>query len=273
MFEDQEKNVDASGEGSRSIFLKNIAAFAPESLIEVIQVSSLDLFAMGWPREHAGSIRFFSIDGSHTRAATLNDLRIAEATTKPGAVVAVDDFLHSHWLGVVSGTVDYLSAGGTLVPFALVPNKLLLASDRQSGQRWREFIRARFGRAIAKQDVEFLDHVVDVVEEDPELLPEMGPDLRRLSFASSGECTIDFADGSGAMFTDEHWAEPEPWGQWTNATQAALAFSLDGPHDLEITLSVLGLVSASAPKQSVWIEANGRQVASFEFDLAHAPGR
>jgi hypothetical protein len=173
IFEDQTKNVDQSGYGARQIFLDNVAIYAPGTPLEVLHESSLDLPTIGWPMEHADSIRFFSIDGSHTREATLNDLRIAEETTKAGAIVAVDDILSSHWLGVISGVFDYLSSGGKLVPFAVIPNKMLLTKDRRFKSKWTEFIRAQYGRSVSKRDVKFLDEAIDVVEDDAALMKEI----------------------------------------------------------------------------------------------------
>ncbi|SDR39352.1 Methyltransferase domain-containing protein [Rhizobiales bacterium GAS113] len=176
VFEDQHKNTDKSGSGSRQAFLDNMRIYAPGKVPEIIQESSLDLPAMHWPEQHAGSIRFFSIDGSHTREATLNDLRIAEQTVKAGAIVAVDDVLSSHWLGVISGVFDYLSKGGTLLPFAMVPNKLLLTSGEPSRAKWSEFLRSRYARSMSKSGVKFLDHSIDIIEEDALLMKEQRPD-------------------------------------------------------------------------------------------------
>jgi len=173
VFEDQHKNVDQSGHGLRQTFLDNVNSYAPGLPVVVIQESSLDLFAIGWPQQHAHSIRFFSIDGSHTRNATLNDLKIAAHTATEGAIIAVDDILSSHWLGVISGVFDYLSSGGDLIPFAIVPNKMLLTKGQRFHDRWKKYIRDHYGRSISKRDVPFLDYFVDVVEEDPTLIAEL----------------------------------------------------------------------------------------------------
>jgi hypothetical protein len=167
VFDDQHKNVDKSGYGSRQAFLSNLATYAPGRTVEIIQESSLDLPNLGWPAVHAGRIRFFSIDGSHTREATVNDLRIAERTASSGAIVALDDILSSHWLGVISGLFEYMSKGGTLQPFAIVPNKLLLANDGHLEREWVAFLKENYGRLIAKSGVELFGHPVEVIEEDP----------------------------------------------------------------------------------------------------------
>lgn len=173
VFEDQHKNVDKSGLGDRQIFRDNVKAHAPGTAPEIIQESSLDLPAMGWPQSHANSIRFFAIDGSHTREATLNDLKIAEQTTKDGAIVALDDVLSSHWLGVISGLFDYLSSGGELVPFAIIPDKLLLSKGQKFKGTWIELIRKHYGPFISKRDVKLSDFAVDVVEENFSILKEL----------------------------------------------------------------------------------------------------
>jgi cephalosporin hydroxylase len=67
VFGDQHKNKDHSGSGSRHAFVQNAAIYAPRARIEIVQESSLDLPRLGWPKAHAQSIRFFSIDGSHQR--------------------------------------------------------------------------------------------------------------------------------------------------------------------------------------------------------------
>jgi hypothetical protein len=173
VFEDQYKNVDQSGLGDRQRFLNSVNAYAPGTQLEIIQESSMDLPARGWPQRHANSVRFFSIDGSHTREATLNDLLIADQTTKDGAIVAVDDVLSSHWLGVISGVFDYLTSGGVLIPFAVIPDKMLLAKDRRQKDTWTDFIRAQYGRFISKRDVRFVDFPVDVVEENFAIVKEL----------------------------------------------------------------------------------------------------
>ncbi len=173
VFEDQHKNVDRSGNGSRQTFLSNLAAYAPDATVEIIQESSLDLFSLGWPLSHRESIRFFSIDGSHTRKATLNDLKIADLTTKPGAIVAVDDILSMSWLGVISGVFDYLCSEGNLFPFALVHNKLLFVKGKEHMDLYLEYLSSYY--KPLKKGVQLLDHPIDVFEKNPELTRKLIP--------------------------------------------------------------------------------------------------
>ena len=92
-----------------------------------------------------------------------------------------------------------------------------------------------------------------------------------ISFGASHEFTINLAQGgNGALFADDgHWAGPEPWGQWTAAQQATLSFLVGAPRDLGFALTVRGLLSAKAPKQSTWVEANRCRIGGIELDLAH----
>jgi methyltransferase family protein len=179
VFEDQHKNVDNSGNGSREVFLANFTTYAPGRTADIIPESSLDLPAQGWPKAHARSVRFFSIDGSHTREATLNDLRIAEQTATPGGLIVLDDVLSSHWLGVISGLFDYLSGGGTLIPTVIIPNKLLLASDALSKSEWIAFLREHYGRSLSKSGVDLFGHSVDIIEEDAALYRSGGAVIDR----------------------------------------------------------------------------------------------
>jgi hypothetical protein len=96
---------------------------------------------------------------------------------------------------------------------------------------------------------------------------------RRISFDQTPEFEINLAKGgNGALFTDNNWGKAEDWGQWTRATRAALSFSVGAPRDLVVALSIGALLSATAPKQSVWIEANHCRVRGVDFDLAHGSG-
>jgi hypothetical protein len=97
--------------------------------------------------------------------------------------------------------------------------------------------------------------------------------VRRISFDQIPEFEINLAKGgNGAFFTDSNWAGAEYWGQWTRATQATLSFSVGAPRDLVLALSIGPLLSATAPKQSVWVEANQCRVGGVDFGWAHGSG-
>ena len=175
VFGDQQKNVDASGSGDRAVFERNLATFAPRATVEIMEESSLDLHRTGFPSRR---FRFVSIDGGHTAATVENDLRLAEQTLIKGGIVALDDILSSHWTGVLTGLAAYVAAGGTLVPFALVPNKLLLTTDGSAADRGRAWLRRLFPLALAKAGLEFLGGTVDTYQDHPHYNREDHADLR-----------------------------------------------------------------------------------------------
>ncbi len=164
VFGDQEKNVDRSGCGDRVVFEQNIARYAPGAAVEIMPVSSLTLRETGFLSHR---FRFISVDGGHTAPTVSNDLRLAEQTLIRGGVVALDDILSSHWTGVLTGLASYVAAGGSLLPFALIPNKLLLTTDAASADRGRALLRRLFPLASVKRDLEFLSGVVDLYEDHP----------------------------------------------------------------------------------------------------------
>jgi hypothetical protein len=161
VFDDQHLNLDNSGRGDRAAFETNLAAWAPEADVTVVQSSSLDLEPAS-ATATLGRVRMMSIDGGHTAEITEHDLRLAEASLVEQGVVVLDDVLNAHWLGVVSGLASYLSAGGGLVPFALSENKLYLAASEESARTWATVMRRRVPDLSGKRNVPFLGHRVDV---------------------------------------------------------------------------------------------------------------
>ena len=175
VFEAQDKNLDASGAGDRRILERHIALYAPGARCEIIQESSLDLEQTGFC---SSRFRFISIDGGHMASIVVNDLRLAERTLLPAGIVALDDVLNHAWPGVVTGLSRYLTEGGTLVPFAIIPNKLLLAADQAAAQRGKTFLRQHFPLAFSKSGLEFLGGVVDCYVDHPYYNRETGACLR-----------------------------------------------------------------------------------------------
>jgi hypothetical protein len=159
VFEQQNLNLDRSGQGNRDRFLTNLARYAPDARVSVLAMSSLDL--RGREREFLDPLRFLSIDGGHTRVVTLNDIEIADAVLVDGGMCCVDDILHPEWTGVVSGVFAFFEKSSTLVPFALLPKKLYLCRPACHDQRRAQF-QARFAGALLRRDKEFGPHIIDV---------------------------------------------------------------------------------------------------------------
>lgn len=163
LFERQDLNVDHSGEGNRKILLDHLANFFPDAAVELIASPSDQLWSR-IPEIGLNGIRFFSIDGGHTRALTLNDLRLADTVLSEDGICALDDVFNTHWTGVVSGLSDYLRSGGRLVPFAFLPNKLMLCRSAQSAS-YTAHLRAALPTALEKRGCEFFDWTIDIYGE------------------------------------------------------------------------------------------------------------
>lgn len=171
VFEDRAANVDGSGRGDRAVFEQNLATHGAGRNVEIVQSSSLDLAEQGFVT--AGRrFRIFSIDGGHTAEITRNDLWLAEHTVIERGLVVLDDVLNRHWTGVITGLFHYWAEGGALVPVALVPNKLLLATSVDEAKAYRALLDEHFRPGLEKADVPLGGHVVDVYGEMPWLVPD-----------------------------------------------------------------------------------------------------
>lgn len=165
IFDAQHLNLEATSVNALRDFKNYLGRFGLLDRVEIVEGSSLELEAEGF-LEAGRRFRLFSVDGGHLAQHVLNDLRVAEATLVEGGVVAADDLLHQHYLGVITGVFQYLNGGGTLTPYALVPNKLLL-TDPGSVASNKEMMREMFGVALTKADVPFHDSEIDVYGRQP----------------------------------------------------------------------------------------------------------
>jgi hypothetical protein len=118
-----------------------------------------------------GKPRFISIDGAHTAAAVLNDLMISEQVLADRGIVAIDDVMNRHAIGVGEGTYRYFlnrdSQG--LVPFAFGANKLYVALHRDVKRcheaAWN-FTRSNPGLKVTDHFNQLLTTGRDWVEQD-----------------------------------------------------------------------------------------------------------
>jgi predicted O-methyltransferase YrrM len=65
--------------------------------------------------------RFVHVDGDHTGAAVLNDIKLATSLLTPEAVVVVDDFLHDWYPDVTDGVLEALRVVRSIRPVAVIP--------------------------------------------------------------------------------------------------------------------------------------------------------
>jgi hypothetical protein len=89
----------------------------------------------------------------------------------------------------------------------------------------------------------------------------------KVSFPATGPFVINLrADGNGDRFVDGRWSNAEPWGRWIAERQASLALALAEDRPVVVSVKMRGLLSDRAPRQAVWLDANGCRVASGDFD-------
>src|SRR5262249_7949657 len=89
LFDMQDRNVDRSGAGDIVAFRANLARYAPDVQVRILQGDSVEL-AGSIVANHRG-MRYISVDGGHRRSTTASDLRVAEAVAAQGAIVSLDD--------------------------------------------------------------------------------------------------------------------------------------------------------------------------------------
>lgn len=129
IFENQTLNIDGSGSGNRPIFEHNVFHYDAHQGRNTVIIAgdSTDSRLQLTNQIGPGSIRFFSIDGGHTPAHTINDLQIANQCINNEGIVILDDIMNPWWTGVIEGLAKFLQTAPTLVPVAMGHNKLYLS--------------------------------------------------------------------------------------------------------------------------------------------------
>jgi hypothetical protein len=124
VFEQQQLNVDRSGEGSRELFERNMRAFGGEA--RVFAKSSHELTA----EDTTTNCRLFHIDGGHRPDDVIADLQTAARALHAQGVVVVDDLFNPSWPGVSEGFYRF-HAGypDVFTPILIGGNKVFFARD------------------------------------------------------------------------------------------------------------------------------------------------
>lgn len=144
LFEDQGKNVDGSGIGSREICQANIDRYAANPhMVELLGRDSLTLNY----REVADIARRFdpfsivSVDGGHSALHLTRDFLFASECVSGSGIIVVDDFFHPHWPGVTEGFYSVVSSRlSPFVPFFMTRKKVFCCSASVQVQ-YRKVVR------------------------------------------------------------------------------------------------------------------------------------
>jgi len=160
LFEDQGSNVDRSGSGDYVQFSRNLEKFSRSAdQVNIFRRNSMNLKA-DEIMTFCGPVRLLSVDGGHTAACTLNDLKISETSTAKNGIVIIDDYFNPSWPDVSVGVAQHmLLPASRLRPFAISPNKLYLARSH-CHHDYRNVLRERAGRYYLKTSVMY-GHEVD----------------------------------------------------------------------------------------------------------------
>lgn len=132
VFDMQEFNLDGAGVGKKDVLLQNALDHGfPAGAVNTVEVDSLALShrdADTFIEKH-GRAAFFSVDGCHEVAHTVNDIEFAMKVVANRGLIAVDDYTNPNWPGVVEAIARmYLLRDFAFIPLAVTCNKMLLCS-------------------------------------------------------------------------------------------------------------------------------------------------
>lgn len=257
LFDRQDLNADNSGGGNLTAFQEHLRYLFPAAKVRTIAKSSTDI--RGAETEHGlADLRFFSIDGGHTVALTLNDLEIADKSLAPHGIAVLDDVFNVSWPGVVSGLFAFLPRPADLAPFAIFPNKVFLCR-KPFTDFYRRGCREALGFALDKPDVELQNYTVDVYGDR---WPHLTHRLADPKVAAAAEPGVRAIEASGLPIKRHMIAHP---GDMDHAT-AQLRYL----HDLlmreqrraELLENKIGLLENNVAHARLETDAAMRQVAA-----------
>lgn len=77
-----------------------------------------------------GRVRFFHIDGEHSRAALTKDLELATAVLDPAGLIALDDMLHPGYPTLVAAVLDYLECHPDMTVLCIIDRESVVAASK-----------------------------------------------------------------------------------------------------------------------------------------------
>lgn len=275
VFEDQEANIDKSGNGDYAAFTTNVENWLDDaSRVKVLKGDSLKISAVDITNSLDGQpIRLFSIDGGHTVKHVLNDLELSEQTLVSGGIAIVDDFYNPHWPGVVEGVFRYSqhSRPRALFPFAYGDNKLYLTQETHL-ETFKAFVARRMRSfAIDYKTVELMGRPVHCIRMpaaadlsrrfEPQFVDEPdGPQGKRL-----GDVEVEEFIGP--------WNSQENTGRWTGGGRAGIVLKIPTRTGAKhkITGRLAGVATPNRPEVSLDVYVNGVKLAHVIYRQGGMP--
>lgn len=271
IFEDQALNKDHSGHGNRAILTENLVQHVGSiDQVAIIKADSLATDPQDLERWAGGPVRLFSIDGCHTAEHTLNDIRLAADVLVPGGIIVIDDIFNAQWPGVMQGAEDFFHAHNQheLVPLIAADNKLILC-HRRYRERYLEGLRRSLQSALGPVRTRslFAQEVID--QPFPPLDYLLSPETHARFLESRllhAVCLT--ADNHPGYQRLSGWSNAEPWGTWSDGTEARLRLPMrqaaNGP--LVVELFAHALLVPARPRLTVDPEINGHAVEPWVFE-------
>jgi hypothetical protein len=130
IFEDQQFNVDGSGHGSHEIFVKHIQHICQDnailSRVKIMKGDTTKLKSTDYMTVTNNKFRIISIDGSHTKHATIIDLNNAMNILSSDGFIIIDDYFNNDWPGVRAGVEHVLENNNNYRIFYLDKAKMFV---------------------------------------------------------------------------------------------------------------------------------------------------
>jgi len=131
VFEDQQFNYDNSGCGSSIMLMNNIKkVYSEDEIFDKIKIIKNDSTKMNSDNylnyTNGGKYRIISIDGCHTKSATLIDLKNAIKILSDDGIIILDDYLNHVWPGVKFGIDTFMEENNNYRLVYLYANKFII---------------------------------------------------------------------------------------------------------------------------------------------------
>ena len=127
VFEEQERNIDHSGQGDCGIFENNLQKYGNPEIVKILKEDSTRL--TGHDLLKYGHVLFASIDGGHTYGHTTNDLRICTEALDANGIIMIDDVFNKNFCEVSWGLSDFLHQNPEITPFCIGFDKVFLCKS------------------------------------------------------------------------------------------------------------------------------------------------
>jgi hypothetical protein len=131
IFEDQEHNIIKSGCGNKEIFLNNIKLIYNDdkifNKIYILKTNSILLKPENLINyKNNLKYRIISIDGCHTKNATLIDINNSINILSDDGIIMIDDYFNNEWPGVRAAVDTFMNSNNNYKVFYLNSTKLIL---------------------------------------------------------------------------------------------------------------------------------------------------